>query len=183
MAHCFPSAVPSQQTFRSARRLAARKQQESTILHLRLELAGARKELSEWRQWWKECSDIYANNAEEFLERAPDKYIADEFLERAPDKFIAEEILERASAISVDIFKGLESPSKMLVEQEGPASTSKKWFEHGESSPTGWPDLSEDEQAEFESGLHLWVEGTEGSTQQRLKIASWRFFASKLRQA
>ena len=48
-----------------------------------------------------------------------------------------------------------------------------------ETPATGWPDLSEDEQVEFESGLHLWLEGTEGSAQQRLKIASWRFVASK----
>ena len=48
-----------------------------------------------------------------------------------------------------------------------------------ESPATGWPDQSEDEQVEFESGLHLWLEGIEGSSRQRLKVASWRFFASK----
>jgi len=44
--------VPSQQTFRSLRRHAAKQKQDSTILQLRLELASARSEIAGWLQWW-----------------------------------------------------------------------------------------------------------------------------------
>ena len=40
----------------------------------------------------------------------------------------------------------------------------------------GWPDLSTDQQAAFENNLPFWLQGTEGTTGQRLRIGSWRFF-------
>ena len=44
--------VPSQQTFRSLRRHAAKQKQDSTILQLQLELASAKSEIAGWWQWW-----------------------------------------------------------------------------------------------------------------------------------
>lgn len=52
MAPVSPVGLPSQQTFRSLRRHAAKQKQESTILRLKLELASAEKKLTEWWQWW-----------------------------------------------------------------------------------------------------------------------------------
>ena len=52
MAPCSQAFLPSQQTFRSLRRQAARERQDSVILHLRLELATAKHQISEWWQWW-----------------------------------------------------------------------------------------------------------------------------------
>jgi len=51
--------------------------------------------------------------------------------------------------------------------------------EHAVEEPladNGWPDLSVNQQAAFENDLPLWLQGTEGTTRQRLRIASWRFF-------
>jgi hypothetical protein len=53
-------------------------------------------------------------------------------------------------------------------------------FDVGCIPDAGWPDLSEDQQIEFENELKLWLQGAEGTTRQRLRIASWRFFRVKV---